>query len=68
MSNLYKPSTSAIVNSTALVLRRLEQKEVRPLNPQWRKKLSDGTLTESDAIGLIYVAIDRGHIVGKDTE
>ncbi|REB09583.1 N-acetylmuramoyl-L-alanine amidase [Sporosarcina sp. BI001-red] len=62
---LYKPSASAILNSTATVLKRLEQKVDNPLDPQWREKLLKGELTESDAIGLLYVAIDRGHIVGK---
>lgn len=63
--NLYKPTSQDIVNSTATVLRRLEQKENEPLSPQWRKKLLAGTLTQSDAVGLLYVAIERGHIVGK---
>ncbi|GEM_PF-2122921 len=62
---LYKPSASAIVNSTATVFKRLEQKEDQPLDPQWRQKLLKGELTLSDAIGLLYVAIDRGFIEGK---
>ncbi|WP_432355338.1 N-acetylmuramoyl-L-alanine amidase family protein [Sporosarcina sp. A2] len=64
-TKLYKPTASAIVNSTATVLKRLEQKEDKPLDLQWREKLLKGELTESDAIGLVFVAIDRGHIVGK---
>ncbi|MCM3756522.1 N-acetylmuramoyl-L-alanine amidase [Sporosarcina aquimarina] len=63
--SLYKPTSSAILNSTATVLKRLEQKTDLPLDPQWREKLLKGELTISDAIGLLYVAIDRGHIVGK---
>ncbi len=62
---LYKPSAKAILNPTAKVLRRLENKSEDPLDPKWRKQLLAGDLTESDAIGLIYVAIDRGQIVGK---
>ncbi len=62
---LYKPSNPAIINSTAVVLRRLEQKVDQPLDPKWRQQLLDGTLTESDAIGFLYVAIERGQIVGK---
>ncbi|MGN7407727.1 N-acetylmuramoyl-L-alanine amidase family protein [Sporosarcina sp. SAFN-010] len=65
-TELYKPSVSAIVNSTATVLKRLEQKNDQSLDPQWREKLLKGELTLSDAIGLLYVAIDRGHIVGKE--
>lgn len=64
-TKLYKPTSSAIFNSTATVLKRLEQKVDKPLDPVWREKLQKGELTESDAIGLIYVAIDRGHIVGN---
>lgn len=64
-TNLYNPSASAILNSTATVLKRLEQKEDQPLDLKWRKMLLQGELSLSDAIGLIYVAIDRGHIVGN---
>lgn len=63
--NLFRPTTQAMVNSAAVVLRRLENKEDEPLDPKWRQKLLDGTLTDSDAIGALFVAIDRGHIVGK---
>lgn len=64
-TELYKPSASAILNSTATVLKRMEQKADQPLDPIWREKLLKGELTLSDAIGLLYVAIERGHIVGK---
>ncbi len=64
-AELYKPSASAILNSTATVLKRLEQKSENPLDPKWREILLQGDLSLSDAIGLMYVAIDRGHIVGK---
>lgn len=67
-TNLYKPSATAITNSTATVLSRLEKKADKPLDPQWREKLLKGELTDSDAIGLLYVAIDRGHIVGNPVE
>lgn len=63
---MYKPSARAMLESTAIVLKRLEQKENKPLDPQWRKKLLAGDLKESDATGLLFVAIERGHIVGKE--
>ncbi len=63
--DLYKPSATAMVNSTATVLRRVENKADQPLDPIWREKLLSGEMTISDAIGALYVAIDRGHIVGK---
>ncbi len=61
----YNPGSKDIINATATVLRRLEQKEDQPLSPQWQEKLLAGTLTESEATGLLYVAIARGQIVGK---
>lgn len=66
-TNLYKPTATAILNSTAAVLKRLEQQADNPLDSQWREKLLKGELTESDALGLLYVAIDRGHF-GKNDE
>lgn len=61
---MYKPGARAMLDSTAIVLKRLEQKENKPLDPQWRKKLLAGDLKESDAVGLLYVAVERGHIAG----
>ncbi|MER2089667.1 MAG: N-acetylmuramoyl-L-alanine amidase [Sporosarcina sp.] len=58
--NLYKPTSQAIVNSTIAVLQQLENMGEGPISPLWREKLLNGTLTDSDAIGLLYVAIDRG--------
>ncbi len=60
VSKLYKPSSQSIVNSTAAVLTHLEKMSDKPLSPIWREMLLKGTLTDSDAIGLLYVAIDRG--------
>lgn len=64
-SELYKPSNSAIKNSTAVVLRRLEDKDPDGIAKIHREKLAKGTLTNSDAIGLLYVAFDRGLIQGE---
>jgi GH25 family lysozyme M1 (1,4-beta-N-acetylmuramidase) len=63
---LYQPSNQAIVNSTAVVLSRLEKKDPGAISPEWRTKLQKGELTTSDAIGLIYVAIERGLIQGSN--
>ena len=59
-NKLYKPSSQALINSTSAVLKRLEKMPNGPLSPIWHEKLLKGTLTDSDAIGLLYVAIDRG--------
>ncbi|MCI1615976.1 GH25 family lysozyme [Heyndrickxia oleronia] len=63
---LYQPSNQAIVNSTAVVLSRLEKKDPGAISPTWRDKLQKGELTTSDAIGLIFVAIERGLIQGSN--
>ncbi len=59
-NNLYKPSSQLVVNSTIAVLKYLEKMQDGPLSTIWREKLSNGTLTDSEAIGLLYVAIERG--------
>lgn len=69
--NLYKPSSSACVNATSIVLNRLSNANVhgdKALSQEWRKKLLNGELTESDAIGLIYVALERGLFIGEKKE
>lgn len=62
---LYKPSNQAIINSTAVVLSRLEKKDPGAISPEWRDKLQKGQLTVSDAVGLIYVALERQLIQGS---
>ena len=62
---LYQPSNQAIINSTAIVLSRLEKKDPGAISPEWREKLQSGKLTNSDAIGLIYVALERELIQGS---
>ncbi|WP_342504946.1 N-acetylmuramoyl-L-alanine amidase [Sporosarcina sp. FSL K6-2383] len=59
-NHLYQPSMQIIINSTLDVLIRLENKQEGALSPIWREKLSEGTLTDSDAIGILFVALDRG--------
>ncbi|MEH6940761.1 M15 family metallopeptidase [Bacillus sp. JJ722] len=60
---MYKPSND-MLNSTAIVLKRLEGKE-NGISPVHREKLLKGELSLDNAIGLVYVAIERGLIVGK---
>jgi N-acetylmuramoyl-L-alanine amidase len=57
------PSNQAIRDSVSIVLKRLENKE-NGISPKWRNDFLDGKLTTSDAIGLIYVALERGLIQG----
>ncbi|OLN21914.1 hypothetical protein BTO30_12515 [Domibacillus antri] len=64
-TKLYQPSAQAITNSTRVVLNRLVAKDPGGIDPSWIKKLDEGKLTESDALGLIFVAIERGLIQGQ---
>lgn len=59
MDELYKPSAQAMVDSTVRVLNRLERKEVDAIDPMWREKAINGTLTVSDAVAILFVAFDR---------
>lgn len=63
MEQNFSPSVGAIRNSVSTVLRRLENKDPA-LADRWRKEFISGEMTISDAVGLLYVAIDRGYIVG----
>lgn len=64
MSQKFDPTVGAIYNSVITVLARFEKKDPA-LAEVWRKKFLDGEMTLSDAIGILYVAVDRGYIVGK---
>lgn len=60
---LYQPSNQAIKNATSIVLNRLADKDVhgdRAIDTLWREKFLKGELTTSDALGLIFVAFERG--------
>lgn len=54
----YKPSNKTLLNATATVLSRLEAKD-KGISSIHRKKLLEGNLSVSDAIGIIYVALER---------
>ncbi|KAB2335098.1 N-acetylmuramoyl-L-alanine amidase family protein [Bacillus mesophilum] len=64
MSQPFNPTSQTIKNSVSTVLSRFEQKDPA-LSKEWRDKQRDGELTISDAVGLLYVAVDRGFIQGK---
>nr|WP_295970270.1 N-acetylmuramoyl-L-alanine amidase [uncultured Bacillus sp.] len=64
MSQKFEPSNQAIRNAVSTVLMRFEKKDPS-LASFWREKANKGELTISDAVGLLYVAIERGYITGK---
>lgn len=56
---LYQPNSKALLDSTEHVIKMLMEGE-KGINKVWLDRFKDGKLTESEAIGLIYVAIQRG--------
>ena len=66
MKEKFEPSTAALLNSTLTVLNRFERKINEPIDKQWREKTLKGEITESDLVGLLYVAVDRGYIGNVD--
>lgn len=54
--------------ATSKVLLRFANKDVhgdKAIGTEWRDKLLKGELTESEATGLIYVALERGLVIGE---
>lgn len=62
INNLYQPTLPTMLESTVSLIKWLEKQEGSASSSIWREKLVNGTLTDSEAIGLIYVALDRGFI------
>ncbi len=60
---MYDPKSMTLKQSTEYVLYRMELSG--DLTDKWRKKLLDNTLTESEAIGLLFTAVERGFIHNK---
>ncbi|WP_102274112.1 glucosaminidase domain-containing protein [Cytobacillus massiliigabonensis] len=59
---LYQPTSKSLMDHTENVLTDLTEEKKhgdKALNKSWLDKFKKGTLTESDAIGLLYVAADR---------
>lgn len=67
LSQKFEPSNLTIRNAVSTVLMRFEQKDP-PLAAYWREKANRGELTLSDAVGLLYVAIERGYITGVSND
>ncbi|MEK4403232.1 hypothetical protein MKZ26_02160 [Sporosarcina sp. FSL K6-6792] len=61
---MYEPTSKAIQDSTEEVLKQLEAGN-NGLSSIWRKKLNDGTLSDSDTIGLMFVAASRGSSIKR---
>lgn len=60
---LFEPNNPTLKQAVEYVLYRMELEG--DLTNKWRFKLNDGTLTESEAIGLLFNAIERGFVHNK---
>lgn len=56
---MYSPTAEELVEATTIVLQHLESDSKGVIPSKWLKKIQDGTLTDSDSICLLYVAIHR---------
>ena len=56
---LPKPTPEEFVDATIVVLRHLEASRKGVIPKKWLKEIQEGTLTDSNAIGLLYVVIHR---------
>lgn len=63
VEKLFEPNSPTLKQAVEYVLYRMELEG--DLTAQWRQKLLAGTLTESEAIGLLFVAVERGFIHNK---
>lgn len=58
-SMLNNPSSDELIEATTIVVYYLESIEKGVIPEKWMKKIENGTLHESDAIGLLYVVLHR---------
>lgn len=56
-NTLYKPTSKELIDATTIVLQHLESSRKGVIPKKWLKAIDEGTLTDSNAIGLLYVVI-----------
>ena len=62
-NDVFYSNVSEINNAVSRVMQRFEQKDPA-LAAEWRKKFLNKELSSVDALGIVFVAIDRGYIQG----
>lgn len=64
MENIFNPTSNTIKQCVVDVLKKMENTKLddgtQGLLDTWRIKFLNGQMTESDAMGILYVAISRG--------
>ncbi len=66
-NKVFYSNVSEINNAVSRVLRRFEQKDPA-LAAKWRKEFLNKELSLVDAVGILFVAVDRGYITGLTQE
>ena len=59
---MLNPTNQTLNKAVQNVLLKFEQDKELPLSPQWREKFEKRELPISDAVGLLFVAIERGYL------
>jgi predicted transcriptional regulator len=62
---LFQPSNKTLDDSVKRVLSRLSNKTQDSISKEWRKKFEKQEMTESDALALVYYALDKELIQGS---
>ena len=63
---LFQPSNKTLDNSVKRVLTRFSNKSKDNISKGWRKKFEDKEMTESDALAMLYYALDKELIQGSN--
>lgn len=58
-SILYKPTSKELIGAATIVLHYLESSREGVIPDKWLERIHRGKLTESDAIGLLYVTLHQ---------
>lgn len=59
INSVDKPTSKELIDATTIVLQYLETDRSGLIPEEWLKEMNEGTLTDSNAIGLLYVVIHR---------
>lgn len=62
ISEAYIPSSSSLISATQNVLEQMGKSANQPISDEWIEKLNQRKLTTDEAIGLLFVAINRGKL------
>lgn len=64
-NSIFSPSNQTLQDSVKRVLTRLSDKPEHEISKEWRKKFEAGEMTDSDALAILYYALDYELIQGS---